>query len=155
MVAELWKTNTSLCLYETDYNLWVLETAAKLKSRDLDALDWENLIEEVEDLSRGIKHELQNILRNLFDYLLRLAYWDSERKNNLGNWRGDIAEFRLQIKWELKTSPSLKSYCQEIFAECYQDGRELASIRSQLPLSTFPEQPIATLEQILNEDWLP
>ncbi|AIE75999.1 hypothetical protein D082_34710 [Synechocystis sp. PCC 6714] len=50
MVVELRKTNTSL--YETDYNLWVLETVAKLQNKDLDDLDWENLIEEVEDLSR-------------------------------------------------------------------------------------------------------
>jgi hypothetical protein len=53
MVAELRKKNKSL--YETDYNLWVLETVTKLKNRDLDALDWENLIEEVEDLSRQDK----------------------------------------------------------------------------------------------------
>ena len=39
MVAELRKTNKSL--YETDYNLWVLETVQKLQCRDLDDLDWE------------------------------------------------------------------------------------------------------------------
>ena len=153
MVAELRKTNKSL--YETDYNLWVLETVGKLKNQDLDALDWENLIEEVEDLSRGIKHELQNLLRNLIDYLLRLVYWDSERDKNLGNWRGSISEIRLEISWELEASPSLKSYCQEVFIKCYQDGRQLASARSQLPLSTFPEKPIANLDQVLDQDWLP
>jgi hypothetical protein len=45
MVAQL-KTETK-SLYDTDYNLWILETVKQLENRDLDNLDWENLIEEV------------------------------------------------------------------------------------------------------------
>ncbi len=29
------------------------------------------------------------------------------------------------------------------------------SARCQLPINTFPEKPITTLEQVLDEDWLP
>ncbi|MBE9197170.1 DUF29 family protein, partial [Synechocystis sp. LEGE 06083] len=47
MVAELTKGKT---LYDTDYNLWVLDMAAKLKRQEFSALDLENLIEEIEDL---------------------------------------------------------------------------------------------------------
>ncbi|MFB6275057.1 MAG: hypothetical protein ABEI32_02765 [Halothece sp.] len=47
-----------------------------------------------------------------------------------------------------------------------QDGRDLAAARlnlrfseplaqSRLPLDTFPTQPIASLEEVLNENWLP
>jgi hypothetical protein len=43
----------------------------------------------------------------------------------------------------------------EILDVCYQDARELASTRSQLPLNTFPEQPIADLKQVLDENWFP
>jgi hypothetical protein len=39
------------------------------------------------------------------------------------------------------------------FDEYYQDAREIFSDRSQLPLTTFPEQAIAILEQILDENW--
>lgn len=85
MVAELRKTNTNL--YETDYNLWVLETVAKLKSRDLDGLDWDNLIEEVEDLSRRDKKKLKSLLRLLCEHLLKLTYWQSELQRNEGHWR--------------------------------------------------------------------
>ncbi|MFN4862091.1 MAG: DUF29 family protein, partial [Pseudanabaena sp.] len=42
-----------------------------------------------------------------------------------------------------------------IFEECYQDAREIVSDRSQLPLATFPEQAIANLEQVLDENWFP
>jgi len=153
MVAELHKNTQSL--YETDYNLWVLETVQKLQCRNLDDLDWENLIEEVEALSRRDKKKLKSLLRLLFEHLLKLSYWKSEKQNNRNHWEAEIINFRQLIQDELADSPSLKVYLQDVWQECYQDGREIAAKRSQLPLSTFPEKPIATLEQILDEDWLP
>ena len=50
---------------------------------------------------------------------------------------------------------SLKHYLTEIFNGCYIDARKIVSKRSQLPLDNFPEKPIADLEQILDENWLP
>ena len=153
MVAELLKTDKTL--YETDYNLWVLETVAKLKNKDLQGLDWENLIEEVEDLSRRDKQKLDSLLIRLIEHLLKLKYWHLEKERNESHWKGEVRNFRKQINKLLRASPSLKPYSKEIFQECYQDSREIFSDKSKLPLSTFPEEPIATLEQILDEDWLP
>ncbi len=153
MVTELKLTQKNL--YDIDYNLWVLDTVKKLKVRDLDSLDWDNLIEEVEDLSRRDKKKLKSLLKRLFEHLLKLAYWEDERERCRGHWEGEIANFRQQIRDELLDSPSLKPYIQEIFNQCYQDSRLIASKRSQLPLNKFPEKPIADLEQILDQNWLP
>ena len=153
MVAELRKIDKFL--YETDYNLWVLDTLQKLRSRNLDDLDWENLIEEVEDLSRRDKKKLKSLLRLLCEHLLKLAYWHSELENNQGHWRGEILNFRQLIKDELSDSPSLRGYLASIYEICYQEGRARAAERSLLPISMFPEEPIATLEQVLDEDWFP
>ncbi|MGY6529561.1 MAG: DUF29 domain-containing protein [Cyanobacterium sp.] len=152
MVTQVKTENKSL--YDTDYNLWVLETVKKLENRDLDSLDWENLVEEVLSLSRSDKRKLENLLMRLIEHLLILHYWDSERERNRGHWEREIANFRKQIRKELKASPSLKRYLVEIYLESYDDGRELASKHSQLSLDTFPKQPIAPLEQILDENWL-
>jgi hypothetical protein len=153
MVAELIKNKQDL--YDTDYNLWVLETVRKLEKRDLDSLDWDNLIEEVLDLSRRDKRKLESLLMRLIEHLLILRYWESEKERNRGHWQGEIINFRKQIKRILKDSPSLKSYLQDVFEECYQDGRDIASQHSQLAFDIFPETPIASLEQILDENWLP
>ena len=142
-------------LYDTDYNLWVLETVKKLQNSDFNGVDWDNLIEEVLDLSKREKRRLESLLTRLFEHLLKLKYWQSEKEQNIGHWEAEILNFRKQIKKELKTSPSLKPYFREIFEECYQDGREIAAKRSRLPLNTFPETPIANLEQVLDENWLP
>ncbi|MGI0479662.1 DUF29 domain-containing protein [Geminocystis sp. CENA526] len=153
MVAQLVKKQTNL--YDTDYNLWILETVKKLENRDLDSLDWENLIEEVLGLSRSDKRKLESLLMRLIEHLLKLGYWETEKERNRGHWEGEIRNFRKQIKKELKVSPSLKRYLHEIFEESYQDSREIVCDKSQLPMSIFPEKPIAPLEQILDENWLP
>ncbi|MDG2989551.1 DUF29 domain-containing protein [Candidatus Synechococcus calcipolaris G9] len=145
----------SKTLYEIDYNLWVIETVKQLEKREFNALDLENLIEEVADLSRRDKRKLESLLTRLIEHLLKLKYWQSEKDQNLGHWQGEVRTFRKQIKKELKASPSLKEYCQEVFEECYQDAREIFGDRSQLPLSTFPKKSIADLDQVLDEDWFP
>lgn len=153
MVAELIKNDQNL--YDLDYNLWVLDTVKKLENRDLDSLDWENLIEEVLSLSKSDKRKLESLLMRLIEHLLILKYWTSERERNRGHWEREILNFRLQIIRELEDSPSLNNHLNNRFVDCYQKGCKLASKHSQLPLNTFPEKPIASLEKILAENWLP
>jgi hypothetical protein len=142
-------------LYKQDYHLWVETTLKQLIEQNFEAVDWKNLIEEVADLSRREKRKLENLLTRLFEHLLKLSYWHSERADNDGHWKAEIRNFRKQIKRELKASPSLKVYLIEIFQECYQDEREIVADLAKLPLETFPVQPIATFEQVLDENWLP
>lgn len=142
-------------LYETDYHLWVLETVKQLQNGDFEAIDWENLIDEVSDLSRREKRRLESLLTRLFEHLLKLKYWDAEREWNQNHWKREIRNFRKQIKKELKASPSLKNYLSEQLSELYQDARELVSDASGFPVADFPEEPIAPLDQVLDENWLP
>lgn len=153
MVAELRKTNKSL--YETDYNLWVMETVQRLQNQDLDDLDWDNLIDEVEDLSRRDKRKLESLVNHIFEHLLLILYWQIELVRNQEHWERKILNFRLQLVQVLEDSPSLQNHLKDYLAEGYKKGRKLAAKHSQLPLSTFPEHPIANLDQILDEDWLP
>ena len=142
-------------LYDSDYHLWILKTVKQLESRDFNSVDWNNLIDEVRDLSRREKRRMQSLLTLLIEHLLKSTYWESEKPTNLAHWQAEITNFRKQIKRELKASPSLNTYLKEIFIECYQDAREIAARRSQLPLITFPVEPTTDLETILNENWFP
>ncbi|MDB9312947.1 DUF29 domain-containing protein [Spirulina sp. CS-785/01] len=142
-------------LYEKDYHLWVLETVKSLKQRELNSLDWENLIDEVLDLSKREKRTIESLLIRLFEYLLICQYWQLEKERNRGHWEREINNFRLQILRQLEDSPSLKPHLEQRSQRCYQDGRKLAAKHSQLSLETFPENAIAPLEKVLDENWLP
>ncbi len=152
MIAEM--KSTTKTLYESDYSLWVQETAKQLQNRDFDALDLENLIEEVLDLSRRDKLKVKSLLKRLFEHLLKLKYWQSELDRNQAHWKSEVLNFRQQIRDELKDSPSLKPYLRQIFDESYQDARQLVAIASNLSISIFPEIPIADFDQVLDKDWL-
>ncbi len=153
MVAESQQSQKQL--YETDYHLWVVETVKQLQNREWKAIDWENLIDEVLDLSRREKRRLESLLTRLLEHLLKLKYWESEKEFNQNHWKREIRNFRKQINRDLKTSPSLKAYLTGQFSELYQDARELVSDASGLPIGHFPESPIAPLEKVLDENWLP
>jgi hypothetical protein len=146
---------TIQALYEKDYNLWVETTVKHLRSGRFDAIDLENLIEEVADLSRRERDKLTSLLTRLFEHLLKLAYWHSQREYNAPHWKAEIANFRIQIKKLLKNSPSLKPYLIEIFDESYSDARKIIIQLTQLNPDTFPTKAIATLEEVLAEDWFP
>jgi len=140
-------------LYEQDYYLWLRTTINQLRAGQFSSVDLENLIEELETMGRSQKRAIESLLISLLEHLLKLKYWDSERERNEGHWKGEIRTFRRQIKKELKDSPSLKPYILEIFEECYEEARKEASDRSQLPLDTFPINPIGSLEQVLDDNW--
>ncbi len=49
-------------LYETDYLHWIETTVEKLRGRDYTNVDWENLIEEIEDMGRSEQRSLESNL---------------------------------------------------------------------------------------------
>ncbi len=69
-----------LSLYETDYQLWLDQTVAQLQSHDFGNIDLENLIEEIESLGRSDKRAISSYLMRLCEHLLKIKYWEVERK---------------------------------------------------------------------------
>jgi hypothetical protein len=85
-------------LYETDDLQWLEETIALLKNRQFEALDLDNLIEELEDLGNEKRNAVVSLLDQVIRHLLLLEYWESEVTNNSIHWQGEIYNFRLQLQ---------------------------------------------------------
>ncbi len=122
-------------LYNVDYLLWTEETIAKLRARDFDRVDLENLIEEIEDLGRSQKRELKQRLKTLLEHLLKRLYVDMPQEFN--GWERTIREQRQQIKLELMDSPSLKSIWEKSFDLAWQFALE--TVRDDYPQFAFPD----------------
>ncbi len=135
-------------LYEVDYLLWTEETIAKLKARDFDRVDFENLIEEIEDLGRSQKRELRQRLKTLLEHLLKRLYVTMPQEYN--GWERTIREQRQQIKLELMDSPSLKSIWDQSFDLAWEFALE--TVRDDYPQFAFPDtwQCEQSIDAILN-----
>jgi hypothetical protein len=142
-------------LYDQDYQLWIDDTVASLQSRNFDALDLENLIEEIESLGRSDKRSLKSYLMRLCEHFFKLCYWEAERDRCFRGWDLEITNFRIRIRTILEDSPSLRRYLEDSFLAEYHNARRIFLKSGSLKSSTIPEQPWFTLEQALDHDWLP
>ena len=142
-------------LYDSDYQLWLESTINQLRQGDFQAVDWQNLLEELADLGKSERRAVESLLTRLLEHLLKLTYWQSQRDYNQAGWKKEIRNFRLQIADLLADSPSLKSYLREILAKCYLDARNLLIDETKLDASIFPLEVLASLEEILDQNWLP
>lgn len=139
-------------LYETDYAEWIKATVEKLRSRDYNNVDWENLIEEIEDIGRNDRRSLKS---NFIVVLLHLLKWQFQPDRRSGSWEGSIIEHRRRVREAIEESPSLQPYLESIFAECYTQAVKQAKAETRLPLETFPHQCLYQLADVLNDDFLP
>ncbi len=137
-------------LYETDYNQWVNETVQQLRERKFDGVDWDNLIEEIEDMGKSQKRALESFLTRLVEHLLKLSYWQSEKERNSNHWKSEIVNFRYQIHKRLKESPSLRPELESIYAEIFP-----VAIKSVSQLFPLEKDTYIPLEKTLDNDWFP
>ncbi len=147
--------NTPTSLYEQDYHLWLEQTLTQLRLGKFTHLDLEHLIEEMEDLGKSEKRSISSYLMRVCEHLLKIKYWESERDRCFRGWDTEVTNFRIQIQRSLQNSPSLKNYLSEHFELEYRNGRTLFLKVSGLDASLIPEQPCFSLEQALDEGWLP
>ena len=152
MTAKLPVKITNNSLYEEDFCRWIETTTKLLKEGKFSEIDIDNLIEEIETMGRSEKNALESNLIIVILHLLKLKYQENKRSRS---WQSIIFEHRRRIRKAFKNSPSLKPYFQEIFTEAYQDGRKQASIETGLSLKTFPKESPFTIEEVLDEDFLP
>jgi hypothetical protein len=149
MVAALIKEKN---LYDTDRQLWILETVEQLKKQDFSALDLENLIEEVADLGREQRHKVESYLRQLLKHLLLYQYWQAERPYCEAGWKDEIDNFRSELEILLR-SRTLHNYFLSIIAPTYLKAR--ASAVKKTGLEIFPDHCPYSAENILDFNWLP
>ncbi|MBK1703387.1 DUF29 domain-containing protein [Halochromatium glycolicum] len=137
---------------EADYLQWLQTQVNHLRAGRLDCLDREQLVEELEGMSRSERRQLRNRLVVLMMHLLKLRHQPDKQSRS---WTVTIITQRTDIKLLLRESPSLKPSLPEALAASYPRARQEAADETGLPLSTFPDQPPFTLDQVLDEDYWP
>ncbi|MGL5831827.1 MAG: DUF29 domain-containing protein, partial [Waterburya sp.] len=133
-----------------DYYLWTQTMVENLKNKDYLKVDWDNLIEEIDDMGKSQKRAVESLLLRLTEHLLKLKYWETEKERNKKHWQSEVVNFRVLLRKRLKESPSLKANLAEMYVEILPDSK-----RSISKLFDLPETIELTLTQVLDEDWFP
>ena len=141
--------------YEHDFYAWSFAQARALRARRPEQLDWENLAEEIESLGRSDRRQVRSRLTVILMHLLK---WQYQPKKRSTSWKVSIMAQRDEIESVLADSPSLRRRLPELLTEAYESARELAIFEMGLnkwDTSIPPERNPFTLDQVLDEDFLP
>ncbi|MEA5581124.1 DUF29 domain-containing protein [Nodularia harveyana UHCC-0300] len=138
-------------LYETDFLAWISQQHLALASRDVTALDWENLAEELDSMGIREKNELKNRLVVLLAHLLK---WQHQPTKRSISWFTTIANQRDDLQDLLAEKPSLQQYIPAILPKAYRNARREASAETGLSLATFLDTCPYSIAEILNPAFL-
>jgi Domain of unknown function DUF29 len=141
-------------LYEEDFPLWAERQAALLRAGRFEALDLENLIEEVEDLSRRERKSVESYVETIVEHFLKLALSPSHRPRR--GWLVTVDKQRLKLARELTTT--LRNHLQVELPSLYDGLRRPVARqleREGVRPDALPGVCPYTLEQVLDPDWSP
>ncbi|MFN6250013.1 DUF29 domain-containing protein [Microcystis sp.] len=139
-------------LYEIDDSLWLEETIELLKAKNFEALDLENLIEELEDLGNEKKFRVASFLQQIIRHCLLLQFWTSEREYNQAHWRSEIINFKDELNTYLTTN--LRNYLEHNLATIYEKALRYLRQKTDNKVN-FPDTCPYSLEELLAPNWLP
>jgi hypothetical protein len=106
------KTQNLKELYEKDFYLWVMENLKLLKNREYELVDWENLLEEIEDMARRELRSLINLMAVIMEHLYK---WENYRESTYmgSGWKKSILNARKELINLFDEMSSLKRIAQE------------------------------------------
>ncbi|MFM2063080.1 MAG: hypothetical protein RLZZ507_2750 [Cyanobacteriota bacterium] len=140
-------------LYEIDDYLWLEETIKLLKTKNLENLDIDNLIEELESLGRNDVNKVRSLLKQIIIHILLLEYWQEEYERNYRHWQGEIIAFRDDLNNSLTTT--LKNKLSQELDNIYNVAVKIFSTKTGLSKNVFPPSCPYALEQLLDDNWYP
>ena len=133
--------------YERDFYSWLIEQARHLREGRFEALDRENLAEEIESLGREQFNKLVSALRVLTAHMLK---WDHQPSLRSRSWVLSIEEQRLEIADVLSDNPGLRPRIAEAITRAYRRARIEAAKETGLDEADFPATCPYSFEDIMS-----
>jgi hypothetical protein len=92
--------------YHSDFVAWTKEQALALRRRATDAIDWDNIAEDIESLGKRDQRDLRSRIQTILAHLMRLQASPAQAPRH--GWERTLIVQRAGIRQLLDDSPSLK-----------------------------------------------
>lgn len=139
-------------LYNLDFFEWTTHNAELLRAGRFGEADITHIAEEIEDLGKSQRKEVGSRLRVLVIHLLK---WKFQLEHRSPGWEQTIDVQRAEIEDLLEYMPSLRGTLPETVGLVYPRAVRWAAKESRLPQSRFPDTCPFTLQQVLDDAFLP
>ena len=139
-------------LYDEDFALWVEEQVVALRAGDVAALDLQNLIEELEGLTRSDERALGSQLKRIMTHMLKQRYQPQRASRS---WQDSIRNGRERIEDIVDQSPSLRRLLPDLMTRNYPRAVAQAASETRLSEDAFPDAPPFDLAEVLGETTSP
>ena len=135
-------------LYLADEVAWYDAMVELIDLGRRDALDYGNLREFLNDMSKRERREVVSRLRVLIAHILKWRHQPDKRSRS---WHVTILEQQSELAAQTE-SGVLRGQARRAISDTYVDAVELAAVETGLPVETFPADCPFTLEQLLAFD---
>ena len=135
-------------LYDKDLNLWRQEIIKAIQSKQLENMDWDNLVDEINDMTASERRALRSYTKRLIEHILKLKYWHSEKEYNQRGWKKEVVNFREEVKSILEESPSLNNYLEQNYSDWYKK-----SVKAMRQEFSIPDNNLVDLEVIMTDEY--
>jgi hypothetical protein len=141
-------------LYDEDFYVWTEAQAELLRKRQFDALDLDNLIEEIEGLGDAKKSAALNNVSVILEHLLKLQH--SPAREPRRGWAESILEHRTRL--ELELTPRLRQIVDQELPRVYaltrrSTQRKLRLYSEDAAADALPATCPYALDQITGDWW--
>lgn len=113
-------------LYLGDGYSWAMHQADALRRRDLDSIDWENVIEEIEAVGRRERNGWESLCARALERLLAIEHWPAATEDAVRHWMREIDSFRLRMASVLDRNPGLQGRYEAMYSSAWRDARRAA-----------------------------
>lgn len=150
----------ALDLYRDDFYAWTRDQAQALRrlaeTRPNVEVDWEHLIEEVEDLGKAALRAVESQLHRVIEHCLKLAYSKADATRR--GWLNSIDGARAKI--DDRMTPNLRPDAQARLDHLYQQvlrrvRRDLEAYGEAEAAATLPASCPFRFDELVDADWYP
>lgn len=119
-------SEAAVSTYETDFYSWTRNQAEALRCRAGSAIDWDNVIEEIESLGKEQRNKWTSTAAQAVAHMLKIQHWRRPPRTTVNHWQREAWAFRREMADTITKNPGLQGEYEQLHEEAWQAGRDLA-----------------------------